>query len=130
MKKITFIEVAGVVLTAVCLILLCTVCAPCPTGMICRNTTTHIVALMIVSLATYTTIMCRDIKCKHYTALIRIFLLLVMCALIGIEGGCKVYTMRCWMITYPTIFVFSLILIVLNVVIFCLCRKQLKTDKR
>lgn len=130
MKKITFIEVASIVLTAVCLILLCTVCEPCPTGMICRNTTTHIVALLIVSLVTYTTIMCRDVKCKHYVAPIRIFLLLVMCALIGVEGGCKVYTMRCWMITYPTVFVFALILIVSNMVIFYLCRKQLKIDKR
>lgn len=121
-KKIKMINIIAIVLSVISIILLFTTLKPCEKGMKCRPFTFVFIGLLGVGIVFG--VLSLIFKKKWLSILPAIILPIGMLIDKNIVGLCKVATMRCNTITYPSIVVITTILTVLYIVLIILNYKK------
>ena len=127
MKKNIILSVTNLIMCIVGIVLLLTICSPCPKGMICKDTTfMEIFLLGTVGLSSLTVLADKIELDIIFTFFRFIILIILMPIVLVFKGGCKVMTMRCQTITFPSIFAMLIVLVVLNTIVLMNQKKLLK----
>lgn len=127
MKKNVILSISNLIMCIVGIVLLLTICSPCPKGMICKETTLIEMILFGITGISSLFILVDKIKLNIIFASLRLIILSILMPLVLIiKGGCKVMTMRCQTITFPTIIVMIIVLVILNVIILIKQKKLMK----
>ena len=117
-KKIKIINIIAIVLSIISIILLFTTLKPCEKGMTCRPFTFIYVGLLGAGI--FFCILSLIFKKKWLSIFPAIILPIGMLVDKNIVGLCKVATMRCNTITYPSIVLLTIILSVINFILIIL----------
>lgn len=121
-KKIKVLNIATIVLSVLSIVLLFTALKPCEKGMNCRPF--NFIYMGILGVGIIFSVLSLIFKKKWLSILPALVLPIGMTIDKELVGLCKVDTMRCHTITYPSIVVITTILTVLYIVLIVLNYKN------
>lgn len=123
-------KILHIIIAALCVIGIiasATVCAPCPSGMRCVHNT-HAVMILFGISAVSALAGLRLHKYIKYDFAARL-MIDIGCIYISATGGCKMPDMRCNMVTFPTLRILAILMLILEICNIIVSLREQKCEK-